>query len=94
MLWLLVGLLLIAIGLYLGFDHSLAFPLMFIGGFCALYGPLLYFFKRRERPKWHSKRPLSRDFISTGSTFPEHPSGDDVRDTPPPAGDSAEKDAG
>jgi hypothetical protein len=55
-------------GLYLGFDHSLTIVYMLIGGFCALYGPLLFIFKRRERPKWSSKRPLSRDFISVGSS--------------------------
>lgn len=68
LLWLLLGLLMISGGLYLGFDHSLTIVYMLIGGFCALYGPLLFIFKLRERPKWSSSRPLSRDFISAGST--------------------------
>lgn len=68
MVWLLLGLLLISGGLYLGFDHSLTLAYMLVGIFCALYGPLLFFFKRRERPKHSSKRTLSRNFISAGST--------------------------
>lgn len=66
--WLLLGLLIISGGLYLGFDHGLTIVYLVIGGFCSLYGPLLYVFKRREQPKWSSARPLSRDFISAGAT--------------------------
>lgn len=69
MVWLLLGLLLISGGLYLGFERKLAFVYMLVGIFCALYGPLLYFFKKREQPKHaSSERTLSRDFISVGST--------------------------
>jgi hypothetical protein len=68
LVWLLLGLLMISGGLYLGFDHPLTIGYMVIGGFCSLYGPLLYIFKRREQPRWKSDRPLSRDFISAGST--------------------------
>ena len=68
MVWLLLGLLLISGGLYLGFDHSLTFVYMLVGIFCALYGPLLYIFKMREQPKHSSQRTLSRNFISAGST--------------------------
>jgi hypothetical protein len=68
LVWLLLGLLMVSGGLYIGFDHALTIVYLVIGGFCSLYGPLLYFFKRREQPKWSSKRPLSRDFISVGST--------------------------
>jgi len=66
MVWLLLGLLMITGGLYLGFDHGLTPFYILIGVFCSLYGPLLYVFKRRERPR--TPRPLSRDFISAGST--------------------------
>lgn len=68
LVWLLLGLLMVSGGLYIGFDHALTIVYLVIGGFFSLYGPLLYFFKRREQPKWSSKRPLSRDFISVGST--------------------------
>jgi len=68
MVWLLLGLLLISGGLYLGFDHALTFVYMLVGIFCALYGPLLYIFKRREQPRHSSKRTLSPNFISAGST--------------------------
>ena len=68
MVWLLLGLLLISGGLYLGFDHGLSFVYMLVGIFCALYGPLLYVFKKREQPQHSSKRTLSRNFISAGST--------------------------
>ncbi len=67
LVWLLLGLLMISGGLYLGFDHGLTIVYMIIGVFCSLYGPLLFFFKRRERPN-RSPRPLSRDFISAGAT--------------------------
>lgn len=68
MVWLLLGLLFISLGLYLGFDHGLTFLYMLVGIFCSLYGPLLFVFKKRERPQHSSKRTLSRDFISAGST--------------------------
>ena len=68
MVWLLLGLLLISGGLYLGFDHALTFAYMLVGIFCALYGPLLYIFKKREQPQHASKRTLSPHFISAGST--------------------------
>ena len=67
LVWLLLGLLMISGGLYLGFDHGLTIFYMLIGVFCSLYGPLLFFFKRREQRK-RSPRPLSRDFISAGAT--------------------------
>ncbi len=67
LVWLLLGLLMISGGLYLGFDHGLTIVYMLVGVFCSLYGPLLFFFKRREQPN-RSPRPLSRDFISAGAT--------------------------
>ena len=67
LVWLLLGLLMISGGLYLGFDHSLTIVYMLVGAFCSLYGPLLFVFKRREQPN-RSPRPLSREFISAGAT--------------------------
>jgi len=67
LVWLLLGLLMVSGGLYLGFDHSLTIVYMLVGVFCSLYGPLLFVFKRRERPS-RSPRPLSRNFISAGAT--------------------------
>ena len=67
LVWLLLGLLMISGGLYLGFDHGLTIVYMLIGVFCSLYGPLLFVFKRREQPT-RSARPLSREFISAGAT--------------------------
>ncbi len=66
--WLLLGLLFFATGLYLGFDYSLVFVYLGVGLICFLYGVLLFIFLLRERPKKSNVRPLSRDFISIGST--------------------------
>ena len=66
--WLLLGLLLISGGLYLGFDHALAFVYVLVGVFCALYGPLLFVFKKREQPRHSRRNTLSPNFISAGST--------------------------
>ena len=51
MVWLLLGLLFIATGLYLGFDYKLTFVYLIVGAFCSLYGLLLFIFLRIERPK-------------------------------------------
>ena len=66
--WVLLGLLFIAAGLYLGFDYSLVWVYFGIGLVSFLYGALLFFFLQRERPRKGNARPLSRDFISIGST--------------------------
>lgn len=68
MVWLLLGLLFIATGLYLGFDYKLTFVYLIVGAFCSLYGLLLFIFLRIERPKRSASRTLSRDFISAGET--------------------------
>ena len=83
MLWLLVGLLMISGGLYLGFDYSLSFAYIFLGMGCSMYGLLLFIFMRRERPKTSEARRLSPNFISAGATVvfpaqkiePESPTG-------------------
>ena len=44
MVWLLLGLLIISGGLYLGFESSLVFVYLFVGGFCSVYGLVLFIF--------------------------------------------------
>lgn len=68
MVWLLLGLLMISGGLYLGFDYSLSFVYIFLGTSCSMYGILLFIFMRRERPKTSEARRLSPNFISAGAT--------------------------
>ncbi len=68
MVWLLLGLLFISGGLYLGFEYSLSFAYIFLGMGCSMYGLLLFIFLRRERPRSKEARRLSPDFISAGST--------------------------
>jgi len=66
--WVLVGLLIIATGLYLGFDYSLVFVYLGIGVVSFLYGLTLYVLLLLEGPGKSKARPLSRDFISIGET--------------------------
>lgn len=68
MVWLLLGLLFIATGLYLGFEYKLTFVYLIVGAFCSLYGLLLFIFLRIERPKKSAASTLSPDFISAGET--------------------------
>ena len=88
MVWLLLGLLFIATGLYLGFEYSLSFMYLFVGLFCSAYGVTLFFFQRSERPTKKSVRPLSRNFISAGATviFPS-PSAEETPQAEKPAGE-------
>ena len=66
--WLLLGLLFFSAGLYLGFDYRVSFVYFGIGIVCALYGVVLFAFLLREKPARSNPRPLSRNFISAGST--------------------------
>ena len=66
--WVLVGLLIIATGVYLGFDYSLVFVYLGIGITCFLYGLVMFLLLLLEGPGKSNARPLSRDFISIGST--------------------------
>jgi hypothetical protein len=63
MVWLLLGLLIISGGLYLGFDNSLSFVYIFVGGFCSVYGIVLFIFLAFEKPRMKSARPLSHKFM-------------------------------
>jgi hypothetical protein len=66
-MWVLVGLLIVATGLYIGFEHSLVFVYIGIGIMCSLYGLALFVVLLLDGPKKSNTRPLSRDFISAGS---------------------------
>ena len=52
-----------SIGLYLGFDNALSFVYMFVGGFCSVYGIVLFIFLAFEKPRTTPSRPLSPEFI-------------------------------
>jgi hypothetical protein len=69
MVWLLLGLLFIAAGLYLGFEYKLTFVYLIVGAFCSLYGLLLFIFLRIERPRKSATSTLSPNFISAGDTM-------------------------
>ncbi len=66
--WVLVGLLIIATGLYLGFDYSLVFVYLGIGVISFVYGLALFVLLILDGPGKSNARPLSRDFISIGAT--------------------------
>jgi len=66
--WVLVGLLIIAGGVYLGFDYTLVFAYLWIGTFCFAYGVVLFVFQLLDGAGKSNARPLSRDFISAGPT--------------------------
>ena len=68
MLWLLVGLLFNATGLYLGFEYSLSFAYMIVGWICSAYGLALFMFRLWERPRTSAATRLSSEFISAGAT--------------------------
>lgn len=66
--WVLVGLLIITSGMYLGFDYSIVFAYLGLGVISFLYGLVLFVLLRLEGPKRSKARPLSKDFISIGNT--------------------------
>jgi len=68
MVWFLLGLLLNAGGLYLGFDNPLSFVAIIIGWFCCAFGLALFALRLVERPGLKVATRLSPDFISAGST--------------------------
>ena len=68
MVWILIGLLFNATGLYLGFEYSLSFGYMIVGWLCCAYGLALFVFRLRERPRTSAATRLSQEFISAGST--------------------------
>lgn len=68
MVWFLLGLLLNAAGLYIGFDSALSFVLMFVGWFCCAFGLALFVLRQVEGKKNEPATRLSRQFISAGDT--------------------------
>jgi len=67
MVWLLLGLLFNAAGLYLGFEYSLAFAYMIVGWFCCAYGLALFVFRFQERPRTTAATRLSPNFVQAGA---------------------------
>ena len=68
MVWVLLGLLFNALGLYVGFDNSLSFVYMIVGWACCAFGLAIVVLRLLERPKTASAARLSPNFISVGST--------------------------
>jgi hypothetical protein len=68
MVWVLLGLLFNAAGLYLGFDYSLSFVYLAVGWFCCVLGGVVYLLQRQERPRQTRATRLSSNFISAGAT--------------------------
>ena len=68
MIWFLLGLLLNAVGLYIGFDNPLSFVLIIAGWFCCAFGLALFALRLMERPKSKANTRLSPQFISAGAT--------------------------
>ena len=68
MVWFLLGLLLNAAGLYIGFDSALSFVLIIAGWFCCAFGLALFVLRRMENPKGQANTRLSPEFISAGAT--------------------------
>lgn len=68
MVWILLGLLFNAAGLYLGFEYSLAFGYFIVGWICCAYGVTVFFLQRGESPVRSEATRLSPNFISAGAT--------------------------
>ena len=68
LVWILVGLLFNAAGLYLGFEFGLTFVYMIVGWFCCAFGLALLLFRLREKPRVTEKTRLSPNFMSAGKT--------------------------
>jgi hypothetical protein len=65
--WVLLGLLIITTGIYLGFDYSVVFVYLGIGIASFVYGLVLFVVLLLDGPGKSNARPLSRDFISAGA---------------------------
>jgi hypothetical protein len=64
----LLGQLFIAVGLYLGLEHSLALVSIVAGCGGCVFGVVLYMLQLLERPKKSEATRLSPKFISAGAT--------------------------
>jgi hypothetical protein len=87
MVWVLLGLLFNALGLYLGFEYKLAFVYMIVGWFCVAYGVAVYALQRLESKSKSTATRLSRNFISAGDTTAIHAMPGDDRDRAPEQAD-------
>lgn len=68
LVWVLVGLLFSATGLFLGFEFMHIFVYLGIGGFCVVFGVALGVLQFRETPKVSPERRLSPNFVSANAT--------------------------
>jgi len=78
MVWVLLGLLFNAAGLYMGFQFGMSFVYMMIGWFCCAYGAALFLFRLRESPKQSTEHRLSPNFVSANATHEEPPKAADA----------------
>ncbi len=65
----LLGQLFIAVGLYLGLDHSVALVSIIVGCGCCVFGAAIFVLQLLERPKKSEATRLSPNFVSAGSTI-------------------------
>ena len=68
MLFLLFGLLLVAVGLLFGLDSGGAIGASIVGLLVSVFGIILFFLQLQERPKQSAETRLSPEFISAGQT--------------------------
>ena len=68
MLFLLFGLLLVAVGLLFGLDSGAAIGATIVGMLISVFGIILFFLQLQERPKQSAGTKLSPEFISAGHT--------------------------
>ena len=68
MLFLLFGLLLVAVGLLIGFDSGAAIGAIIVGLLVSVFGIILFFLQVQERPRQSARTKLSPEFISAGPT--------------------------
>ncbi len=68
LVWILLGLLFNAMGLFLGFEFTLTFVYLMVGWFCCAFGVALFVFRLRERPRGSANTRLSPNFVSAGAT--------------------------
>ena len=91
MVWVLLGLLFNAGGLYLGFEYKLAFVYMIVGWFCVAYGVAVYALQRLESKTKSTATRLSRNFISAGDTSSIQTMPDIDRETAPDRADDQDQ---
>jgi hypothetical protein len=68
--WVLLGLLFVTTGLYLGFEVSYSFLYIMIGFFCSVFGVALFALRLFERPKTQAamepRKPIHFDSADSG----------------------------